>query len=210
MFSSLENKTIPNAHVLQMDAEHIGFKDGTFEAALCGFLGWDYCFDFVRNEFTRPDTRSLEIARVLKKGGQIWISQWTRQENLDWMEERFIRTYPAVEHDAEFVRRRPIGYSRENADAYVKILKNAGYEKIEIRTETTDLVAAHEDAWWREVGRLGWSGFLKRVQEFGSTPVDVFKESVFKNLQSHRQPDGIHFTKTVNFARGEKQTHQSG
>lgn len=187
-----------------MNAENIGFENGSFDVALCGFIGWDYCFDFVRNEFTRPDTRTREIARVLRDGGQIWISQWERQEDLDWMEEIFIRHFPAVEFDREFIRRRPIGYSRENADAYVTILKTAGFKEIEIFKEKAEFVSADEEAWWEQIGHLGWSSFFKRTGDFGSTHLEQFREDVFEDLRSHKHANGIHFTKSVLFAKGER------
>ena len=65
-----------NVAALYANAENIGFPDSTFDVALCGFMGWGYCFDFVLGEFTGPDTRMREISRVLKDGGRVGISSW--------------------------------------------------------------------------------------------------------------------------------------
>jgi hypothetical protein len=38
----------------------------------------------------------------------------------------------------------------------------------------------------------------------GANMLQVFKESVFKDLEKYKHPDGIHFTKSVLYAIGEK------
>ena len=193
-----------NTWVLWMNVEKMGFPDGSFDVVLGGFMGWDYCFDFVHNAFTGSDVRMREIARVSREGGQVWICAWERQADLDWMEEMFIRHLPSIVSDPEFIERYPIGYSRENATGYDTIMKNAGLKNIEIFKETADFVSTDEEAWWEEIQNLGWKRFTRKVDAEGSNDPRKFKEHVWEELQRNKHADGIHFTKSVLFAHGVK------
>lgn len=203
-FSRIEKQALKNAAVLHMNAENMGVPSGAFDFALCGFMGWDYCFDFSCGEFTAPDTRMGELWRVLRPGGRVGISTWERQEDLDWMEETFTRHYPSILPDCEFIASRPIGYSRENATGYVTILQSAGFEDIKIFQEQATFVSADEEAWWEQMQSLGWNRFFERVKAEGADRLQRLKADVFEDLEPYKQADGIHFTKAVAFVFGRK------
>ena len=188
-----------------MNADNLGFQDGSFDSVLCGFVGWDYCFDFALGKFTGPDPRVKEISRVLRDDGRVWISAWEKQDDLDWMEKIFVRHWPSILSDREFTEHRPIGYSRESAEGYDIILKSAGFKNIEILHEKADLVSTDEQEWWEQVRRLGWERYFKRIENEGPGKLPRFKEAVFEDLEHHKHMDGIHFTKSVLFASGTKQ-----
>ena len=73
----------------QMDAGYLGLLPDHFDVILSGFMGWNYCFDFVRNRFRSPDIRMKEIQRVLRSGGQVLISSWAFQEEIEWLVKTF-------------------------------------------------------------------------------------------------------------------------
>jgi ubiquinone/menaquinone biosynthesis C-methylase UbiE len=195
-----------NTALAHMDARNLGFMRGLFDRVLCGFVGWSDCFDFTRMRSTGPDTRLLEITRVLRDGGQVGISSWERQEDLEWLGEQFRGYFPAYVADQE----RETGsvmmvYSKENAKGLESILREIGYQGVEIIIETAEFVSTDEEEWWWQVWGAGWWQHMDRVARTDADKLERFKGQVFENLQRHKQNDGIHFSKTVLFAFGKKQ-----
>lgn len=201
----LQKHNIRNTTLAQMDAVNLGFVNGKFDHVLCGFLGWDYCFDFFEMQFTGPDVRLSEITRVLRDGGLVTISSWERQEDLDWLGEHFQRHFPAYVADQREEAGHPlIVYSKENAEGLEWILRDGGYQDIEIITETEQFVSTDEEEWWGQVWGTGWWEHLDRVARLDAKRFRQFKEQVVENLQSRKYNNGIHFFKTVLYALGRK------
>ena len=188
-----------------MNAENLGFEDDSFDIALCGFVGWDYCYDFIICDFTGPDTRSREIWRVLREGGNICISSWEYQEDIEWLATIFTQHYPSI--SAENVQdgiRRPLVYSKETPAGYRAILDNAGFKEIMIFREKAEFVSVDEESWWEQMRRLGWYRYFDKIEALGMDKLKRFKEVVFESLQEHRIADGFRFNKQVFFATGKK------
>jgi SAM-dependent methyltransferase len=204
-FSGIEKGHITNAHVVEMDAGYIGFADGTFDMTLCGFIAWDYCYDFFRDEFTAHDIRIDEISRVLRGGGRLGISSWERQENIEWMESIYTRYFPEIVSDARVDHLpRPLVYSKETPGGYERILREGGFDDIEIIQESADFISPNEETWWEQICRVGWQRYLNKIEERNAKELDEFKEAVFEELQDMKDTDGIHFKKHVFFIFGRK------
>ncbi|MEI6509904.1 MAG: methyltransferase domain-containing protein [bacterium] len=201
--AEIERRGLKNISLAQMDAASLDFPGGQFDRALCGFVGWSYCFDFEMQEFTGPDTRLAEISRVLKAGGRVGISSWSKQEDLDWLGEQFRRYLPeyVADHEEEDI---VTVYSRENAMGLERILRAGGFQEIAITAETAAFVSRDEEEWWLQMWGAGWKEYIDRVACTDTTVLKQFKERVFENLQPHREHDGIHFAKSVLFAFGSK------
>jgi SAM-dependent methyltransferase len=184
-----------------MNASHMAFCTSSFDIALCGFMGWYDCFDFVDFRFTQPDNKGREIWRVLRDGGKFVCCSWEQQEDVTWMEEAFIRHYPAILQDREFLDHRTIGMAYEKAAGYEIILSSAGFREVESFQESMIFVSTDEEEWWRQMYELGWFTVIDKMN-----PVDVqgIKEAIFQDLQQFKQADGIHFQKTVFYVRGVK------
>ena len=165
-------------------------------------MGWDDCFDFVHFEFTQPDTKAKEIWRVLREGGRFVCCSWHEQEDLAWMEEAIIRHYPPILEDDEYLEQRPIGMAYEKAEGYKIIFQNAGFREIEIFRETMTFISTDEEEWWRQMQHLGWDSFIEKIENVGTDQLQRVKEAIFKDLQHHKQKDGIHFDKVVFFVCG--------
>jgi SAM-dependent methyltransferase len=187
-----------------MDATHMGFPMGSFDIVLCGFMGWGDCFDFVRGEFTQPDTKDKEIWRVLREGGRFVCCSWERQDDVSWMEEEMLRHYPAILEDREYLERRPIGMSYEKAEGYEIILRSAGFQEIDVSREAMGFVSTDEEEWWRQMQALGWASLTEKIESAGTDHLQRLKEAIFKDLHCFKQEDGIHFDKVVFFVRGVK------
>jgi SAM-dependent methyltransferase len=187
-----------------MNAESMGLQDSSFDVVLCGFMGWNYCFDFARGEFKQADARMKEIWRVLRAGGRVWISAWEAQDDLDWMEETLVRYLPSILSDREFIEHRPIGYSRESAAGYDIILRGAGFKDINTLHEKAEFVSAGEEEWWEQMSNLGWRRYLSKIENGGAERLHRLQQALFKDLERHKRADGIHFVKSVLFATGSK------
>jgi ubiquinone/menaquinone biosynthesis C-methylase UbiE len=190
--------------VLFTNAKSLGFRTGSFDIAICGFMGWDDCFDFAQGEFTQPDTKAKEMWRVLRDGGRFVCCSWEKQEGVSWMEEAIIRYYPAILEDGEYLERRPIGMAYEKAEGYEVIFQRAGFRGIEVLRETMTFVSTDEEEWWRQMQHLGWEPFIEKIENAGTDRLQRLKGAIFRDLQPYRQADGIHFDKVVFFVRGVK------
>jgi len=205
VLSGIQRRGSKNIFLAQMDAANLGFANGLFDRVLCGFVGWDYCFDFVRQEFTGPDIRLAEISRVLGAGGRVGISAWAGQDDLDWLGERFRRYLPEYVTDQEKKTGRVMTvYSRENVRGLERILRRGGFQDIEISTETAEFVSRDEEEWWWQVWGAGWREHIDRVARADADRLKQFKERIFEGLQQQKRDDGIRFSKTVIFGFGTK------
>ena len=202
--SRIESENLDNISAFLMNAEDLDFPDGSFDLALCGFMGWDYCYDFILGEFTGSDTRMQEIHRVLRDGGRVGFSIWERQEDIEWLEALFYWHIPSLASKPALARgvRRETVYSQENAKGYVYLLRHAGFRELEIASETVDCVNAGpeaKEAWWKQMRWVGWDDVFDQVSSLGPGRLQGFKEAVFSALERQMRADGIHFAKSVSF-----------
>jgi ubiquinone/menaquinone biosynthesis C-methylase UbiE len=167
-------------------------------------MGWYDCFNFERNEFTKPDTKAREIHRVLCKGGRFVVCSWEAQEDLAWMEASVIRYYPDLVKDAEYIEERPIGMAYEKPTGYEIILRAAGFEEIQWIRETKEFVSTDEEEWWQQMSAVGWRSLFKKIAHTAPDQLKMIKESIFKDIQTYKSSDGIHFTKSVFYVSGVK------
>jgi ubiquinone/menaquinone biosynthesis C-methylase UbiE len=184
-----------------MNAQNLGLQADSFDIALCGFMGWDDCFDFVNLKFTRPDTKAHEIWRILRNGGKFVCCSWDEQEDVTWMEDAILRYYPAILKDRQYLDQRPIGMSYEKAQGYEVIFRDAGFRTVEISTQSMSFISTDEEEWWRQMQHLGWRAFIDRME---ADDLKRIKEAIFKDLQLYKRTDGIQFRKTVFFVCGVK------
>jgi ubiquinone/menaquinone biosynthesis C-methylase UbiE len=190
--------------VLFTNAYHLGFPSNSFDIALSGFMGWYDCFDFERNEFTQPDTKAPEIHRVLREGGRFICCSWEAQEDLAWMEAAMLRYFPDILLDSEYIEQRPIGMAYEKPAGYEIILKAAGFRDIDVSRETAEFVSSDEEEWWQQMKYVGWNSLIEKIENKNADQLRSIKQSIFSDLQPFKQPDGIHFTKSVFFVSGVK------
>jgi len=184
-----------------MNAESLGFQAGTFDIALCGFMGWNDCFDFVNFKFTQQDTKAHEIQRILRSGGKFVCCSWDSQEDVTWMEKAILRHHPAILEDHDYLEQRPIGMAYEKVEGYELIFQKAGFRDIEISVHSMTFVSTDEEEWWRQMGQLGWNSILEKI---GDDALCKIKDAIFKDLQTYKQTDGIYFKKTAFFVCGRK------
>lgn len=196
---------IHNALCVQMDAADLGLIADCFDIVLSGFIGWDYCFDFVLNRFTRPDIYMKEIHHVLRPGGLLLVSSWSLQDDLEWF-AKTIRKY-MQQLAPDFTKQHPINslpYSKETTRGLEIIFKSAGFTDIRCYTEQADFSSPDENTWWEQMRRAGWAWYLADLKKFSLEKYKLFKEKVFEDLQSCKSSVGIIFSKSVIFTSGYK------
>lgn len=193
-----------NVAVLFDNAWKLAFPANRFDLALCGFMGWYDCFDFDKLQFTQANEKGKEIWRVLRERGKFVCCSWEAQDDLAWMEEAMLRHYPALLEDQEYLRRRPIGIAYEKANGYEIIFDSAGFHNIETYKETAEFVSTDEEEWWRQLNSVGWDSILERIGQDNSEEFHRIKDAILNDLQSYKQSDGIHFSKTVFYVSGVK------
>ena len=120
------------------------------------------------------------------------------------MEESMLHHYPAILHNEEYLQQRPIGMSYEKAVGYEFIFRAAGFRDIDVSRETAEFVSTDEEEWWRQMSSVGWEAFFEKIELDGADQLKRIKEAIFRDLQPYKQPDGIHFTKSVFFISGVK------
>ena len=129
---------------------------------------------------------------------------WEKQEGITWMENAIRRYYPEILDDSEYLERRPVGMAYEKAEGYEIIFQRAGFRNIDVIREAMTFVSSDEDEWWRMMLHIGWDKYIGKIENGGNDRVKKIKGEIFKDLQSYKQADGIHFEKIVFFVRGEK------
>ena len=184
-----------------MNAGNLGFKNDTFDIALCGFMGWDDCFDFKKLIFTQQDKKTPEILRVLRRDGKFVCCSWDVQEDVTWMEEAVLRHHPAILEDHDYLEHRPIGMSYEKVQGYEIFLRNAGFRDIEISTHSMTFISTDEEEWWRQMRQVGWYNLLDKIED---NKLRELKDAIFNDLQTYKKTDGIHFKKSVFYICGRK------
>lgn len=202
---TIKERCLTNVAVAQMDAARLGFQAATFDLVLSGFIGWDYCFDFERMVFTRPDTRIGEISRALKPGGQVGISSWVEQSDIEWLATAFQRHLPEYVAELEkTTKSRMALYSQETPEGFKKIMLSGGFRDIEICVETETFTTPDEETWWKQMDHAAWRDHFEALASAGLDRLQQFKEHVFEDLQEFKRPEGICFSKTVLLAFGIK------
>ena len=190
--------------VLFTNAYHLGFPDGWFDVVLSGFMGWYDCFDFEQNVFTRLDTKTPEIYRVLRDGGKLVVCSWEAQEDLAWMEATMLRYHPDLLLDKEFLAERPIGMAHEKPAGYEIIFRAAGFKDIQVSQEKAEFISTNEQDWWSMMSSVGWETLFDKLERANPGQLSRIKEKIFQDLQAFKQSDGIHFTKSVFYVSGVK------
>jgi hypothetical protein len=142
----------------------------------------------------------------LKPGGRFLRCTWEEQADIEFMTKVYYRHLPyaldglqdeKLEQDWKF-------YGKENEAGEYKIFEQGGFEEVEVDKETAAFVVPDEETFWAMMERVGFWGHFRRLESLGEDKLARLKKKVFKDLQAHKQADGILFTKTVMYMCGRK------
>ena len=169
-----------------MDATRPGFRSDSFDYVLSGFAA---CWFSLRDVFP-----------LLRAGGRVALSSWAWQEDNEWMGASVGRLVPEPGN----TDLRPRAYGLDTVEAFADVLDKAGFRDIQVLREDKEFVFQDEEEWWRVMENSGWQSRLERIRKMGADVLDRLKEDAFAMLQSHKDADGVHFTRSVLFAFGTK------
>ena len=174
--------------ICQMDAERLGFADGSFGFVLCG-----------HSIFYFPQALR-EFHRVLKPGGRVGMTI-VAQGCWDWILEVLDRYLPEGGSGEEDEGEEAEGVAINTAGGLEEILSRAGFEGIRVVEEAMDLVYGDEEEWWSALRTLGVRG---AIEELEAGAVERLKAEMFGRLQAFKRSDGIHVLYRVLYALGRK------
>lgn len=196
----LAARSVANAEVHQMDAEHLEFPDAAFDYVLCGFANFF---------FPQLTGAMAEIGRVLKPNGQIGVTTWgsTFRERMNWLEE-LVKAYLAPGPQASVAGAQPSGGQQPVFDTPAgleAILQAAGFTAIRVFAEETEFVYATKDEFWSSLWSHGLRAQLERIEQMkGPDGLQRFKREVFSRADAVQQSDGIHQQFPVLYALAAK------
>jgi ubiquinone/menaquinone biosynthesis C-methylase UbiE len=173
--ADISRMAVQNATVLRMDAEHLAFRDATFDYLICGFAMF---------LFPRPDRTLSEWRRVLHPGGKVGISIAGRgDERWRWYEELLI----AYHHAHDF----PLsagGSGLREPEAIEAALITAGFIDIQVIVEEHEFIYDTEQDWWDAKWTHGARYPLERMKP---EVLNQFRREVFARVMEQKVGDGI-------------------
>ncbi|MCX6005325.1 MAG: class I SAM-dependent methyltransferase [Chloroflexi bacterium] len=174
----LRKAGLTDVELRRMDAEHLEFPDGTFDAVTCAF-----------GLFMFPDMKAAlrEMYRVCKPGGFVGVTSFNktpRPFDPGWP----ILLQQFIEYGVGVRMPQQVAYAPEEVDA---LLRAAGFSSVEVHSETNDIVYASEEDWWNfqlTVGpRLTIMGMNIETRQ-------RFKAEYMAKLRPLFRQDGLHIS----------------
>ncbi len=178
--AEIERRELSNASVVTMDAESLRLPDSSIDAVTCAFA----LFFFPHLE------RALaEIRRVLVPGGQLAVSTWGADDpDWEWLTD-LRKAYGAT------VPLRTKALDR--ADDLRTVLVAAGFSRVQVVTEETEMVYPDGAAFWRMLWSTSGRAGLEALE-----PPELarFTTEVDAGFRARMRPDGLHERLQVHYA----------
>jgi ubiquinone/menaquinone biosynthesis C-methylase UbiE len=175
-----------NAKLLLMDAENLGFPDGSFDFVLCGF-GIFF--------FPRLERALAEFQRVLKPDGKICISTWdkTFAESWSWCFE-IAKTYLPPEPEAAQQGTADAEHTPvfDTPEGVREIMQTGGFETIQVTPESTVFNFVSEAEFLAFLWSCGTRDLLAKLEQAaGPQGYERFKAEFFTKTSTFKQNGGI-------------------
>jgi ubiquinone/menaquinone biosynthesis C-methylase UbiE len=179
---------LPNVQLGRMDAESLEFADGSFDAVTCAFSVF---------LFPSMETALREMYRVCRPGGRLGISVWSKTPPpFDPAWKLFADQVRKYGVEVRMPQR--VAYSPQDVEG---LIRAAGFEDIQLTTETTELVYPNEEDWWSFQLTNGSRAAILRL------PAETrakFKEEYFAQLRPLFRADGLHLPASVIYGVGSR------
>jgi SAM-dependent methyltransferase len=190
--AEIETTGLKNATMQQMDAEQLDFPDASFDFVLCGLSIFF---------FPHADRALAEFHRVLKSGGRVGVTTFSKDtEAFDWYYE-ILRSYPSADSQTDKGQKTASPAFDTPAELGAS-LSNAGFEGINVVKEGLDLVFQNEEELWSWL----WSVAARlRLEQMDHSTLERLKADVFRRVQVFKRSSGTHLGQwRVLFAFGTK------
>lgn len=188
------SKSINNAEVKVMNAEHLEFQEEYFDNIFCGF-GFGYLI--------LSENKLQGIKKVLKTGGQAAFSIWGVQEDQKWL-TKIIGNYINNDNKSISSNTKKSVPKFSTVETVLKILRDEGFKNINIYEENNVVIYESKEQWWKEMWTNAVRGVFEQIEALGSDKLEEFKSHVFNELENFQKEDGICFNMPVIYAYGEK------
>lgn len=167
-----------------MDAERLAFRDGAFDALLCGFT------IFLMSDLTGV---LAEFARVLRPGGRVGISRAVRgDERWRWYDDLLLAYHS--DHGIPLAPATDPG--PRDPEALAGALRAAGFGQARAAIEEAEFVGADREEWWA----AKWTHGARYPLERMPPPVlEQFRREAFAHLPALEEADGFHEQWSVAF-----------
>lgn len=182
-----------NAEALVADAEALPYPDESFDIVLCAFT----LFFFADTE------RALaEFRRVLRDGGALAISTFTRQgsASIDRIWKRLsahIAVPPPADDEKRF----------DESERLVAVLSDAGFVDIEVLESPFEVVLPDFEAWWRWILSMEFREYVERMD---AETLNRFRAVAAADFSSQPSAPEIRFRMDALLTRARKPVGQSG
>ncbi len=167
-----------NAEFRVMDAEHLAFPDGSFDAVVSRF-GFQI--------FTNPEAVAREAYRVLRRGGRIVVAVWSTAEKAAALHVLIGPMLEFAEPDESGYL--PTPYELGGPSEMARLLESVGFKDARETRTTHHFVAASEDEYLDAMLRGTPMGHSIREEEPGTQAKIVAKAR--QNLRAYRTARGF-------------------
>lgn len=178
----IKRRTLKNASVQVMDAEHLEFPGESFDVVFCSFA----IFFFPQLE------RALsEMIRVLRPGGRVAVSTWgPLDQSAKWYTDLLEAYLPEKKlQPGPQSKRGPVFNTPEGLK---DILDSAGFTHIEILSEAKEFSYADENEFWAVHWSHGGRRNLEAIErKFGREGLQRFQAEASLHLHTSQQNGGI-------------------
>lgn len=188
--AEIQRRGLTQAEIHCMDAERLAFPSASFDAVLCGF-GIRF--------FSHLDRFLSEVHRVLQPQGVVAVSDWG-QRDPRWERVQEVRgAYRVAEGLA-------VNQFRQPAEVE-SVLRGAGFELVDVRTDEAEFMFASEDEWWEDLWSAGLRDGLERLNP---DTLAGFRAEVLRCVRELKGPKGIPERRQAIFGRGTNPDSRSG
>ena len=185
--TDIVRQQVKNATILQMDAEHLGFPDGSFDAVLCA-----YALFF----FPHIEQALAEFSRVLRPGGKLGVSvPDAGDERWQWYWELLVAYHEQYHFSLDQ------GGPFLDLPTVMALFSRAGFVEIETHTQACEFLYANEQDWWASK----WAEAARfPFERIPPDALEHFKADVFKQMATLKQSDGFHYRRNARCFLGIK------
>jgi O-methyltransferase/aklanonic acid methyltransferase len=175
---------LTNVELRKMDAEHLEFPDGTFDAVTCAF-----------SLFLFPDIDAAlrEMHRVCRPGGFVGVSLFGKTPppfDPGW--PILLKQFMAYQKGV--IMPQQVAYSPHEVEA---LLGRVGFRSVATQSEANDIVFATLEDWWDFQFTVGTR---LTIQSMDEETRRRFKEEYLGKLRPLLAPDGLHVSLGVIYA----------
>ena len=179
---------LANVELRQMDAEHLEFPDGAFDAVTCAF-----------SLFLFPDLDAAlrEMHRVCRPGGCVAVSIFNKTPppfDPGWP----ILLKQFLAYQKGIIMPQQVAYAPPEVEA---LLGRAGFGSVAAHSETNDIVFATLEDWWNFQFTVGTRLTIESMDEETRSK---FRDEYLEKLRSLLASDGFHVSLSVVYAVAER------